>query len=156
MIKWVLILFTVTASSSGDILCAKGMSRGGALHDFGPSGIARAIRYIITRRMVILGGLCYATAFFSMLGLFSVVPLSIAVPATALGFVFDTFGACFILREHVHWKRWVGVACVTSGVLLAVHSGPSVAAAAPNAQAAEVAHGRAHPHLVARGSAESP
>jgi drug/metabolite transporter (DMT)-like permease len=139
MIKWVLLLFTVTASSCGDILCARGMSQGGELRDFGLSGLARTLRYIITRRMVILGGLCDAAAFFSMLGLFSVVPLSIAVPATALGFVFDTFGARFVLREHVHWKRWAGVACVTAGVILAVRSGLPHANRAAKPQTASTA-----------------
>jgi len=129
MIQWGLILLTVCSSSAGDILCARGMSQGGELSDFGPSGIVRAIRYIVTRRLVILGGLCYATAFFSLLTLLSVAPLSIAVPATALGFVVDTIGARFLLRERIPWKRWAGVLCVTAGVILTVKSG-----AAPQAR----------------------
>ncbi len=99
------------------------MSQGGELSDFGPSGMVRAIRYIVTRRLVILGGVCYATAFFSLLTLLSVAPLSIAVPATALGFVVDAIGARFLLRERVPWKRWAGVLCVTAGVILTVTSG---------------------------------
>ncbi len=125
MLKWALILFTVFASSSGDILCATGMSRCGELRYSDPSGIVRALRYIITRRLVILGVLCYATAFFSLLGLLSVAQLSAAVPATALSFVVDTLGARFILREHIPWKRWIGVLCVSAGVVLAVKAGPS-------------------------------
>ena len=123
MMQWGLILLTVCCSSSGDILCARGMSKGGELNDFGPSGMVRAIRYIVTRRLVILGGICYATAFFSLLTLLSVAPLSIAVPATALGFVVDTIGARLVLRERVPWKRWAGVLCVTAGVILTVRSG---------------------------------
>ncbi len=123
MTRWGLILLTVFCSSGGDILCARGMSGGGELSDFGPSGIVRAIRYIVTRRLVILGGLCYAISFFSLLTLLSVAPLSIAVPATALGFVVDTIGARFVLREHVPWKRWAGVLCVTAGVILTVKTG---------------------------------
>jgi multidrug transporter EmrE-like cation transporter len=124
MLKWGLILLTVCASSSGDILCATGMSRGGELNYSGPSAFTRALRYILTRRLVILGVLCYATAFFSLLGLLSVAQLSVAVPATALSFVVDTLGARFILHEHVPWKRWIGVLCVSAGVVLAVKSGP--------------------------------
>lgn len=124
MLKWAWILFTVMTSSCGDILCARGMSEGGELNDFGPRGLVRAIRYIVTRRLVILGGICYAVAFFALLGLLRVAPVSVAVPATALGFVLDTLGAKFLLKEHVHWKRWVGVLCVTAGVLLAVRSAP--------------------------------
>ncbi|MGA7884100.1 MAG: EamA family transporter [Acidobacteriaceae bacterium] len=161
MMQWSLILLTVFSSSAGDILCARGMSQGGELSDFGPSGMVRAIRYIVTRRLVILGGVCYATAFFSLLTLLSVAPLSIAVPATALGFVVDTIGARFLLRERVPWKRWAGVLCVTAGVILTVTSGagtnlPNGKPAMPASRAATVGsvsapslHGGPAAHAVA-------
>jgi drug/metabolite transporter (DMT)-like permease len=120
--EWPLILIVVFASSTGDVLCAKGMSEGGEL-EVRLSKIGSIFCYIITRRMVILGGICYAVAFFSMLALLSIAPLSIAVPATALSFVLDTIGARFLLHEHVPWKRWIGVMCVTVGVILTVRSG---------------------------------
>ena len=125
MLKWVLIFCTVFASSSGDILCAKGMSEGRELGDLHPTGVLRTVEYIVTRRLVIFGYICYAVAFISLMGLLSVAPLTVAIPATAFSFVIDTLGANFILHEHVHWKRWLGVACVTTGVTLAVRSGPA-------------------------------
>lgn len=124
MLKWVLIGLTVVTGSCGDVLCARGMAEGGELSNFGPAGIGRAVRYIITRRMVILGGLAYAVSFFTLLGLLRVTQLSIAVPVTALGFVLDTIGARFFLHEQIHWKRWVGVLCVAAGVVLTINSGP--------------------------------
>ena len=124
--EWPLILIVVFASSTGDVLCAKGMSEGGEL-EVSLSRIGVIFCYIITRPMVILGGICYAIAFFSMLALLSIAPLSIAVPATALSFVLDTIGARFLLHEHVPWKRWIGVMCVTVGVILTVRSGGGVA-----------------------------
>ncbi len=124
MTKWLLILITVVAGSLGDILCAKGMSQGGEhLDELRPSGLAHTIRYIFTHRLVIFGALCDAIAFFALLGLLSVAQLSYAVPATALGFIVDTLGARFLLGEHVHWKRWLGVIFVAAGVLLTVQSG---------------------------------
>jgi len=136
MIQWLLILLTVFSGSGGDILCARGMSQGGELSDFDPSGIARLVRYVITRRMVILGGVCYAISFFSLLGLLSVAQLSVAVPATALSFVIDTIGARVILHENVRWKRWAGVLCVTAGVILTVKSGPNLNTARTHSQPA--------------------
>lgn len=120
MLKWGLILCTVFVSSAGDILCAKGMSQGGELTDFDPSNLIHIVRYIITRRLVIIGGICYAVAFFSLLGLLTVAQLSVAVPATALSFVVDTLGAHFVLKERIPWKRWIGVILVSLGVILAV------------------------------------
>lgn len=120
--EWPLILLIVFSSSTGDVLCAKGMSQGGEL-EISLSKIGTIFCYIVTRRLVILGWFCYAVAFFSMLALLSIAPLSIAVPATALSFVLDTIGARFLLHEHVPWKRWLGVLCVTAGVILTVKSG---------------------------------
>ena len=147
MLKWALILLTVFCSSCGDILCARGMSQGGELTDFGRAGLMRIVRYIITRRMVILGGISYAAAFFSLLCLLKVAQLSVAIPATALSFVIDTIGAHFFLGEHVPWRRWAGVICVTAGVILAVKSGP---AAAPTLALQD----QAQPHAVQPVSAQ--
>jgi multidrug transporter EmrE-like cation transporter len=124
MLKWVLIVCTVFASSSGDILCAKGMSEGREINNLRPTGIMHALEYIVTRRLVILGYVCYAVAFISLTGLLSVAQLTVAVPATAFSFVVDTLGAHFILHEHIPWKRWLGVVCVSAGVILAVRPGP--------------------------------
>lgn len=123
--KWVLIVCTIFASSTGDILCAKGMSQGRELGNFRPTGILHTVQYIATRRLVILGYLSYAVAFVSLMGLLSVAQLTVAVPATALSFVVDTLGARFILHERIPWKRWLGVCCVTVGVLLAIRPGPA-------------------------------
>ncbi len=126
MMEWAYILLTVFSSSGGDILCASGMSEGGELRDLEPGGMRKILREIVTRRRVILGWLCYALSFFSLMGLLSVAALSVAVPATALSFVLDTIGARFILREHVPWKRWAGVLCVTAGVVMVVQPAPAV------------------------------
>lgn len=133
MLTWLLILVTVVLGSCGDLCCAQGMSSGGEVKNVGLSGISRLVRSIVTRRMIILGFICDGISFFSLLGLLSVAQLSIAVPATALSFVVDTLGARFLLHEKVHWKRWLGVLCVTVGVLLTVESGPGKTLTRPRA-----------------------
>lgn len=122
MLKWLLIILTVVAGSAGDVLCAKGMSSGSEVEISRRSGLIRLIRSIVARRLVILGWVCDGISFFSLLALFSIAPLSVAVPATALSFVVDAIGAKFILHEHICWERWVGVICVTAGVILTVQS----------------------------------
>jgi drug/metabolite transporter (DMT)-like permease len=118
--KWLFIVLTVCMSSAGDVLCAAGMSQGAEVADFHPRGIVRILRFIVTQRRIILGGLCYAAAFVALLGLLSSTRLSVAIPATALSFVLDTIAARFLLREHVPWKRWAGVVLVCIGVYLTV------------------------------------
>lgn len=125
MVTWLLIIIIVVMGSAGDVLCAKGMTSGGRVSNFAPSSLGRLICSIIQRKLVILGWICDAISFFSLLALLSITQLSIAVPATALSFVVDTLGARFFLHEHVHWKRWLGVLLVTVGVILTVNSGNS-------------------------------
>lgn len=131
MMEWFYILLTVFTGSAGDILCAKGMSESDSLENIGVSGVGRAVREIVTQRLVIVGWICYAVSFFALMGLLSVAQLTVAIPATALSFVVDTLGACFILREHIPWKRWLGVVCVTAGVILAMKPVPSAVPHAP-------------------------
>lgn len=129
--QWFFILLEVFSSSAGDILCAKGMSEGESLEHVHASRLGHALRRIVRDRFVILGWICYAVAFFSMMGLLSVAQLSVAVPATALSFVIDTLGARFLLHEHVPWRRWIGVVCVSAGVLLAVKPAARMGAKPP-------------------------
>lgn len=131
MKEWLFILLTVFTSSAGDILCAKGMSGGESLEHVHASHLGHALRVIVEDRLVILGWFCYAVAFFAMMGLLSIAQLSVAVPATALSFVIDTLGARFLLHEHVPWRRWLGVVCVSAGVLLAVKPAAQKAPAVP-------------------------
>ena len=131
--KWVLIVLSVFSSSAGDVLCASGMSEPANTAGSSKSLLIRSLRFIVTRRKVILGLLCYASAFFSLLALLSIAPLSVAVPATALSFVMDTIGARFILHERVPIRRWIGVACVCTGVILAVQPAPLARPAAASA-----------------------
>lgn len=122
MVNWLLILLVVVAGSAGDVFSAKGMAAGGEIKSFRVHGFKAVLHGIAVRKMVIVGILCDAIGFFSLLALLTRAPLSIAIPATALSFVIDTLGARFILHEEVHWKRWIGVLCVAAGVLLTMDS----------------------------------
>lgn len=155
MMKWVLIAGTVLLSSCGDILCAKGMSAGKELEAHNAKEIVLDVEYIVTRKLVIVGWICYAVSFFSLLGLFSVAEMTVAVPATAFSFVIDTIGAYYILKEQVHWRRWVGVLCVTAGVILAVKPGPTSTAVKPPASTGTASAGTASTGFASTGFASA-
>ena len=40
------------------------------------------------------------------------------MPATAASYLLETILAKFILREEVHWQRWLGAGLVACGVIL--------------------------------------
>lgn len=116
--KWLWVAVTVISGTIGDVLCARGMAMHGEADDFGPSGIARIVRYIVTHRIVLAGIAGDAISFFSFLALLSVTELNFAVPATALSYVFKTALAKWLLREHVNAGRWAGAVLVAIGVVL--------------------------------------
>jgi drug/metabolite transporter (DMT)-like permease len=118
--RWLFVFATVVSSTIGDVLSAKAMVSGGEIDDFSPRGIARIFRYIFTHRLLIIGIVCNAVAFFTFLALLSVAELSFAVPATALAYILKTVLARSYLGECVTWRRWAGVVLVGVGVILLV------------------------------------
>jgi len=116
--KWIWVLLVVIAGTAGDVFSAKGMAEGGEIHDFGPRGIARVLRYIATHRTILFGIGSNAVSFIAFLALLSQAPLSFAVPATALSYILKTVLARFYLHEAVSGDRWIGVALVASGIIL--------------------------------------
>jgi drug/metabolite transporter (DMT)-like permease len=95
-----------------------GMRRHGAVEDLRPSGIARLIRALVRNRFVLGGILANAVGFFTLMSLLSIANVSFAIPATAGSFVLETGLAKVILKEDVHWQRWLGASVVACGVAL--------------------------------------
>ena len=109
---------TVASSTAADLLSAKGMTLHGEIEDFGPRGVVRVLRYIMTHKLVVTGIICNAISFGAFLALLSTAQLSFAVPATALSYIFKTILARMYLQEQIDWRRWVGIILITVGVIL--------------------------------------
>jgi bacterial/archaeal transporter family protein len=118
--NWVLVVISVVSGTVGDLFSAKGMALGGEINDFGPRGLARLLRYVVTHPLVIIGMLSNAIAFFSFLALLSIADVTFAVPALALSYIFKTVLAKLYLGEYVTPRRWAGAALVAIGVVLTV------------------------------------
>jgi drug/metabolite transporter (DMT)-like permease len=54
------------------------------------------------------------------MSLLSIAPVSFAIPATASSFLFETILGKIILKESVHWRRWIGAMLIALGVSLLV------------------------------------
>src|SRR5215467_3212187 len=116
--KWVWVLIIVACNATGDLLNAYGMRRQGHVADFHPSAIVRLLRSLAHNRYVLGGIAAMAIAFFALLRLLSIADLSFAVPATAASYLLETVLAKFLLKEEVHWQRWLGASLVACGVAL--------------------------------------
>lgn len=116
--KWVWVVVSVISGTFGDLLSAHGMAEHGEIQSFKLHGLARIIRFIFTHKVVLAGIAANAVSFLSMLALLSVAPLSFAVPATAMSYIFKTILARPMLGEHVTPRRWMGVVLVSIGIAL--------------------------------------
>jgi drug/metabolite transporter (DMT)-like permease len=116
--RWALVGIIVACNTLGDVLNTAGMKRHGEVEDLHPRAVLRLL-WSIVRNPLVMGGLgMLALSFFALLKLLSIANVSFAVPATAVGYLLETLLAKYVLREDVHWRRWLGATLVAIGVLL--------------------------------------
>jgi len=118
--NWATILAVVFTATAGDILIAGAMKRIGDLDRIRDhSGLIGAIKAVTTSGMFLLGVLCMAVSFFSLLFALSWADLSLVAPATAsLTFVSTAIAAKIFLKEKVNKRRWIAAFFVCTGVAL--------------------------------------
>jgi drug/metabolite transporter (DMT)-like permease len=115
-VKWILVGFIILCNAAGDLLNTYGMRRNGPVEEFDPRGLVRLIRSLRKNIYVIGGVSAMAASFFALMALLSIANVSFAVPATAGSFLLETVLAKIILKEEVHWQRWMGAVVVMLGV----------------------------------------
>ncbi|GGA56890.1 membrane protein [Edaphobacter acidisoli] len=117
---WSCILGVATLAILGEVLIAAAMRKLGDLDIIrARSGLAGAIRAVLSSPLFLAGALCMALNFFALLFTLSVVDLSLAAPATAsLTYVGNAIAAKLFLKENVDRRRWLAVLFVCVGVVL--------------------------------------
>lgn len=120
---WATILTVAGTAVAGDILTAGAMRRIGDLDDIrAHSGLWGAIKAVTGSGMFLLGVLCMAISFFSLLFTLSNVDVSLAAPASAsLTFIGNAAAAKIFLHENVDRRRWLAAIFVCAGVALLAH-----------------------------------
>lgn len=113
-----LLTLVVLGTIGGDLLKAKAMRQGGEVGDFRPGALGKLAAAVGRKSWIWFAIGCYAVSFFGFMALVSITDVSFAVPATAAGFVVETFLAQYVLGETVPAKRWGGAALVAAGVFL--------------------------------------
>ena len=117
---WICIVGVAALAIAGECLIAGAMRSVGDLDDIrAHSGLAGAIRAVLSNPLFLLGAACMALNFFALLFTLSSVELSLAGPASAsLTYVGNAAAAKVFLRENVDRRRWLAVLFVCVGVIL--------------------------------------
>lgn len=113
----------ILASSVGEILTAAAMKSIGDLDEIrAHSGLAGAIRAVLTSPLFFGGVTFLALAFFSLLYALKHLPLGLVAPASAsLTLVTNAVGAKIFLKENVDRRRWAAAVLVCIGVYFLAH-----------------------------------
>lgn len=113
-----LVALVVIPGTVGDVLSSAGMKRQGEIKDWSLRGMLRAGNAMLHNPYVMASLPAMAVSFFALVALLDVTDLSFAVPMTASSYILETLLAKYYLKEHVDWRRWVGISLVAFGVAL--------------------------------------
>jgi len=116
-----LLLFAVVSAATGQVMLKHGMQE--ATAKVAHSGGSLALR-AATSPWVLLGLVVFGVSAVAWLTALSRVPLSVAYPFNALGYLVILTASILVLHERANVLTWVGTALVVSGLLMVVLSKP--------------------------------
>jgi len=116
-----LLLFAVISAATGQVMLKHGMQLATArANSTGTSLVITAA----TSPWVLSGLVVFAISAIAWLGALSKVPLSIAYPFNAIGYLVILTASIVILHERANLLTWAGSLLVVSGVIVVVLSKP--------------------------------
>lgn len=115
---FVLLSAVILTSVAGELMVTRAMKVLGEIDDFRPRPFLRSLGRAFRTPWLPCGVGMMAISFFCFLAVLSTANVSFVVPATAVTYVLNTFGAAIFLREKVSARRWVGAILVSAGVAL--------------------------------------
>ena len=116
-----LLLFAVVSAATGQVMLKHGMQLASArAADAGGSLALRAA----TSPWVLLGLVVFGVSAVAWLAALARVPLSVAYPFNALGYIVILTASVVLLHERANVLTWVGSLMVVSGLLIVVLTKP--------------------------------
>ncbi len=116
-----ILLFAVALAATGQLLLKNGMN----LAKSASAANGRSLALAAATSPWILGGLVvFAVSAVAWLVTLSRVPLSIAYPFNALGYVVILVASTVILHERANVWTWLGTVLVISGLIVVVSTAP--------------------------------
>lgn len=117
-----LLLFAVASAATGQVLLKHGMQ---LATDKVTAGKGSLVVNAATSPWVLLGLTVFAVSAVAWLTTLSRLPLSIAYPFNALGYLAILTASVVLLDERANLWTWVGTSCVVIGLVVVVATKPS-------------------------------
>lgn len=120
--KTVMVMLLAAAFGAlGDVMLSKGMKEIGDV-SVRLTLLPQIVRQVLRSR-AIMGGVGFLSLFFVLwLAVLSWADLSVALPLTALSYVFGALLAKYYLGETICASRWLGTLLICVGVVLVTRS----------------------------------
>jgi drug/metabolite transporter (DMT)-like permease len=106
------------AAAVGQILVRSGMQEVGSLESWAPLALAQYFLRALVNPAVVAGTVLNAVFYFLFLAVLSWSEVTVALPLTALEYVFAAVLGVLLLKEVVPPLRWAGIGLVIAGVVL--------------------------------------
>jgi multidrug transporter EmrE-like cation transporter len=116
-----LLLFAVISAATGQVMLKHGMQLASARASSTGSSLVLSA---VTSPWVLTGLVVFGISAIAWLGALSKVPLSIAYPFNAIGYLVILTASIVILHERANLLTWAGSLLVVSGVIIVVLSKP--------------------------------
>jgi drug/metabolite transporter (DMT)-like permease len=116
-----LLLFAVGSAAVGQVMLKHGMQIASARAASTRGSLAIAA---VTSPWVLLGLMVFAVSAIAWLTTLSRVPLSVAYPFNALGYLAILTASVLVLHERANVWTWVGSLLVVSGLIMVVLTRP--------------------------------
>jgi drug/metabolite transporter (DMT)-like permease len=117
-----LVIFSVVAASTGQLMLKHGMQVAVAQAHRSNGSLVTAAA---TTPWVLLGLGVFAVSAVAWLGALSRVPLNVAYPFNAVGYIVILAASVLVLHEHANLLTWAGSLLVVSGLVIVVLSSKS-------------------------------
>jgi drug/metabolite transporter (DMT)-like permease len=118
----IVLVIALVLEAVAVVLLSRGLKQIGEVRHFTAAEIVRVARKAVVNPNLLLGVALEMVFFGTLLYLLSQHDVSLIWPLTALGFVLTALAAKFILREELHWTRWLGVVLIVIGAAFVSYS----------------------------------
>lgn len=122
LLSLLLLLFAVGSAACGQLMLKHGMVTATKKVEQTKGSLAIAAA---TSPWVLFGLTVFAVSAVAWLATLSRVPLSLAYPFNALGFLAILTASALVLGERTNVWTWLGTGCVVAGLIIVVTTKPA-------------------------------
>lgn len=118
MVNVIMLFISIGLAVGGQLTMKVGMNRVGEITAERLENPVELIGDVIKSVWAIVGIFLYAVSSVFWLVVLSRVPISVAYPIVAIGYVFVVFFSRFVFHEEVKLIAWIGLVLIVLGVSL--------------------------------------